>query len=134
MSEQPLLECKSVVRRFAGMVAVDHVSIAVRDGELLGIIGPNGAGKTTLFNACAGLVRASSGSVELFGRDMTRSSVVLPAPFGPMTPRTCRGGTASETASSAVSPPKRTVTFCTSRTEPGFTGIFPRHDQQEVPV
>ena len=38
----------------------------------------------------------------------TLSSVVLPAPFGPMTPMTCRGGTASDTASSAVSPPNRT--------------------------
>ena len=40
----------------------------------------------------------------------TLSRVVLPAPFGPMTPMTCLGGTASETASSAVRPPNRTVT------------------------
>ena len=64
----------------------------------------------------------------------TFSSVVLPAPFGPMTPSTCRGGTASETASSAVSPPKRTVTSCTSSTEPAFMSSLPRHTQQEVPA
>src|SRR5580698_3959880 len=46
----------------------------------------------------------------------TFSSVVLPAPFGPMTPTTWRGGTASDTALSAVRPPKRTLTSRTSRT------------------
>src|SRR5437762_8216124 len=59
----------------------------------------------------------------------TLSRVVLPAPFGPITPRTCRGGTASETASSAVSPPKRTVTSRASSTEPRFMNQFPRQYQ-----
>src|SRR5580700_8670986 len=61
----------------------------------------------------------------------TLSSVVLPAPFGPITPRMCRGGTASDTESSAVSPPNRTVTSLTSRTELPFMGNRPLPGDRE---
>jgi branched-chain amino acid transport system ATP-binding protein len=54
-----------------GARIVADVSLEVREGELLGIIGPNGAGKTSLFNLLTGLYRATAGSVELAGRDVT---------------------------------------------------------------
>jgi len=50
---------------------VEDVSLALSAGEFLGVIGPNGAGKTSLFNLITGLTRASGGSVELGGRDVT---------------------------------------------------------------
>jgi hypothetical protein len=53
---------------------------------------------------------------------MTLNTVVLPAPFGPMTPTTWPSGTAKETSSSASRPPKRTLTFCTDR--PGAGAAF----------
>jgi len=70
-----LLESDSVVRRFAGMTAVDKVSISLRQGDLLGIIGPNGAGKTTLFNLLTGQLRPNSGEVRFKGRAVTKLSV-----------------------------------------------------------
>jgi branched-chain amino acid transport system ATP-binding protein len=51
---------------------VDRISLGVREGERRAIIGPNGAGKTTLFNAIAGEVPVSGGSVRFAGRDVTR--------------------------------------------------------------
>ena len=54
-----------------GVSVLSGVDLAVADGEFLGIIGPNGAGKTTLFNLLSGLLRPSSGSVALAGRDVT---------------------------------------------------------------
>jgi branched-chain amino acid transport system ATP-binding protein len=51
---------------------VDGISLGVREGERRAIIGPNGAGKTTLFNAIAGEVPVSGGSVRFAGRDVTR--------------------------------------------------------------
>jgi branched-chain amino acid transport system ATP-binding protein len=54
-----------------GATIVADVSLDVREGEFLGIIGPNGAGKTSFFNLLSGLYRATSGRIELAGRDVT---------------------------------------------------------------
>lgn len=64
-STKPLVT-RDVVVQFGGRVAVDHVSIEVRPGEIVGLIGTNGAGKSTLMNAVSGFVPAS-GEIEIFG-------------------------------------------------------------------
>lgn len=71
----PLLEGRELVKRFAGMTAVNEVSFSLSKGDLLGIIGPNGAGKTTLFNLLTGQLRPNSGAVRFDGQDITRTSV-----------------------------------------------------------
>jgi branched-chain amino acid transport system ATP-binding protein len=58
------------VRRFGGLVAVNDVSLHVRQGEILGLIGPNGAGKTTMFDLLAGSVAPSSGEIVLNGAEV----------------------------------------------------------------
>ena len=68
----PTLRLRGVGRRFGGLLAVDSVDLDVVHGERRAILGPNGAGKTTLFNVICGDVPASSGTVELFGEDVTR--------------------------------------------------------------
>jgi branched-chain amino acid transport system ATP-binding protein len=70
-TEPPALEADHLCRRFRGVTAVADVSLRVAAGERFGIIGPNGAGKTTLFNLLSGEVRPTTGSVALFGRDIT---------------------------------------------------------------
>ena len=70
------LDVNDLVVRYGGLVAVDTVSLTVPEGGLTALIGPNGAGKTTIFNACSGLVPAASGSISLFGTDITH----LPTP------------------------------------------------------
>jgi branched-chain amino acid transport system ATP-binding protein len=62
---------RGVGRRFGGLHAVRDVDIDVAPGERRAILGPNGAGKTTLFNVICGDFPVTSGSVELFGRDVT---------------------------------------------------------------
>jgi len=68
--------------RFGGLLAVDSVSLHVDTGRLTGLIGPNGAGKTTTFNACSGLVRPTSGTVTLFGRDVSHAASATRARLG----------------------------------------------------
>jgi len=63
-----ILEVSHLVKRFRGVTAIDDVSLAVRDGEILGIVGPNGSGKTTLFNVISGLYRPTGGTVLADGR------------------------------------------------------------------
>jgi branched-chain amino acid transport system ATP-binding protein len=65
------LRLRGVDRRFGGLLAVSGVDLDVAQGERRAILGPNGAGKTTLFNVISGDLEASSGTVELFGRDVT---------------------------------------------------------------
>jgi branched-chain amino acid transport system ATP-binding protein len=70
-SAEPVLRLRGVGRRFGGLHAVRDVDLDVAEGERRAILGPNGAGKTTLFNVVAGDMPPTSGSVELFGRDVT---------------------------------------------------------------
>ena len=68
--------------RYGGLCAVDRVSLDAPAGRITGFIGPNGAGKTSTFNALSGLIRPSSGSIQLDGRDITHASTVERAKLG----------------------------------------------------
>jgi branched-chain amino acid transport system ATP-binding protein len=71
-SAAPILRLRGVGRRFGGVHAVRDVDLEVRPGERRAILGPNGAGKTTLFNVISGEFPPTAGTVELFGRDVSR--------------------------------------------------------------
>ena len=69
---EPILRLRGIGRRFGGLHAVREVDLAIEPGERRAILGPNGAGKTTLFNVISGDMAPTSGSIELFGADVTR--------------------------------------------------------------
>ena len=66
-----MLEVRDLSKAFGGLKAVDHASLDVRAGEIVGLIGPNGAGKTTLFAAIAGFHKPDGGRIGFEGRDIT---------------------------------------------------------------
>jgi branched-chain amino acid transport system ATP-binding protein len=78
----PLLDATAITKRFAGITALDGVSLDVEPGEAVGLIGPNGAGKTTFFNCLLGLTRPDAGTVRFDGRDLTRLPVYRRARAG----------------------------------------------------
>ena len=81
MSTAPaLLRTTGLTKRYRhGIVAVDNVSLEVREGDVYGFLGANGSGKTTTIRMLLGLVLASSGDIELFGQSMPRAAAaVLP--------------------------------------------------------
>ena len=65
-----LLEARGISKSFAGIKALDDVSIEVDEGERVGLIGPNGAGKTTLFNCMLGVIPTDAGTVSFAGGDL----------------------------------------------------------------
>jgi branched-chain amino acid transport system ATP-binding protein len=65
-----LLELSNVSRRFGGVQAVEDLSFAVREGEILGLIGPNGAGKSTVFNLINGVFAPDQGSIKFKGAEI----------------------------------------------------------------
>ncbi|HLM05629.1 MAG TPA: ABC transporter ATP-binding protein [Blastococcus sp.] len=66
-----VLRVRGLTRRFGGVVAVSDVDLDLAAGERRAVLGPNGAGKSTLFNLIAGADTPTSGTVELFGADVT---------------------------------------------------------------
>jgi ABC-2 type transport system ATP-binding protein len=71
---EPLV-ARGLVKRYGDLVAVDHVDLNVASGDVFGYLGPNGAGKTTSLRMLLGLIRPTSGAIELFGRDPLRVGV-----------------------------------------------------------
>ena len=65
------LEVESISKDFAGVHALAGVSLCLEQGEILSVIGPNGSGKTTLINCVSGVIRPSSGRVNLDERMLT---------------------------------------------------------------
>ena len=64
-----LAELRGVTRTYGEVTALAGIDLDIRDGQILGLLGPNGAGKTTTLSLVSGLIRPTSGSVRLFGRD-----------------------------------------------------------------
>ncbi|HRD59909.1 MAG TPA: ATP-binding cassette domain-containing protein, partial [Nocardioides sp.] len=69
------VDAVDVTKRYGDLVAVDHLSMRVAQGEIYGILGPNGAGKTTFLRMLFGLIRPDSGSIRLFGRTWAEAGV-----------------------------------------------------------
>jgi ABC-2 type transport system ATP-binding protein len=70
--EAPPVLARGLVKRYKEVLAVDHVDLNVRAGDVYGFLGPNGAGKTTTLRMALGLIVPTEGHVELFGRDPLR--------------------------------------------------------------
>ena len=76
------LAVSGITKRFGGRSVLDGIDIEVGAGEIVGLIGPNGAGKTTLMNLISGDLSPDSGTVGVFGRDVTRMPPEYRAHFG----------------------------------------------------
>jgi branched-chain amino acid transport system ATP-binding protein len=78
----PALVLTGLGKRYGGVQAVSEISLTLGAGERIGVIGPNGAGKTTLFKMIAGDVAPTAGTVEMFGKDVTRTGTARRSRMG----------------------------------------------------
>ncbi|GAB2572820.1 ABC transporter ATP-binding protein [Gracilibacillus alcaliphilus] len=72
-----IVETNQLTKQFGKEKAVDGVEIRIPKGEIYGFLGPNGAGKTTTIRMLLGLMRPSSGSVHLFGKDLKNNRIAI---------------------------------------------------------
>ncbi len=77
-----MIRVRGLVKQYGRFTAVDNVSLEVGAGEIHGFLGPNGAGKTTTIRVLAGLLRPTSGSVEIAGHDLEREPELAKAALG----------------------------------------------------
>jgi branched-chain amino acid transport system ATP-binding protein len=69
-ADKTALQVGDVTKRFGGLIAVQNLSFALAENEVLGLIGPNGSGKTTMMNLISGALRPTSGEIRLYGDDI----------------------------------------------------------------
>lgn len=82
MENDAILSVRGLVKRFAGLLATDHVDLDVRRDEIHALIGPNGAGKSTLIHQICGTVKPDEGSVMLRNEPVDRLSAAARAAQG----------------------------------------------------
>ena len=81
------IEVKGLVKRFGDTTVVDHVSMSVAEGEIVGFLGPNGSGKTTTIRMMCGLLTPDEGEGQVLGFDLRSESLKIKREVGYMTQR-----------------------------------------------
>lgn len=77
MAKDSVLEIKGLQKKFGRFYALQNVNLTLHKGEVLGFIGPNGAGKSTTIRSILGLIKATSGTIKIFGKDAWKESVKI---------------------------------------------------------
>ncbi|SHE88111.1 ABC-2 type transport system ATP-binding protein [Seinonella peptonophila] len=68
-----ILELTKLTKKFGDFIAVDQLTLSIAEGEIFGLLGANGAGKSTTINMVSGLIRATSGEIQLMGKSITNN-------------------------------------------------------------
>lgn len=82
MVEDLAVEIKDLTKQFGKNLAVDHISLKIKRGEVFGLLGPNGAGKTTTLRMITTLLSPTSGTIHIFGHDVKDEAQVARSLFG----------------------------------------------------
>ncbi len=77
-----VVKIENLVKRYKDLIALDHFSLEIKQGEVLGLLGPNGSGKTTTINCLLSLLSFNKGSIEIFGKKMTPVSYDIKKEIG----------------------------------------------------
>jgi len=65
-----VVNVRNLVKRYGDLLAIDHLSFSIKEGEIFGLLGPNGSGKTTAINCILSLLKYDKGEIEIFGQPM----------------------------------------------------------------
>lgn len=77
-----ILEIKNLVKRYGDLLAIDNLSLELKEGQILGLLGPNGAGKTTTINCILGLIGFDGGEIKIFGKRLKENEMEIKRNIG----------------------------------------------------
>ena len=77
-----VIQIENLVKRYGELIAVDHFSLEIQEGEIFGLLGPNGSGKTTTINCLLSLLAYDKGTIRIFGKEMTPVSYDIKQQIG----------------------------------------------------
>ena len=80
MSE--ILSVKGLVKRYKELIAIDHLDLSVKEGEIFGLLGPNGSGKSTTINCILALLEYDKGEIKIFGEPMSPKAYEIKKQIG----------------------------------------------------
>ena len=73
---------ENLVKRYGDLIALDHLSLEIKEGEIFGLLGPNGSGKTTAINCMLALLKYDKGNITIFGKKMEPDSYDIKRDIG----------------------------------------------------
>ena len=77
-----MVHIENLVKRYGDLLALDHLNLDIKEGEIFGLLGPNGSGKTTAINCLLALLKYNKGTITLFGQEMRPDSYELKRQIG----------------------------------------------------
>ena len=80
--ENTVVKIQDLVKRYGDLIALDHFSLDIKEGEVFGLLGPNGSGKTTTINCLLSLLAFDKGDIEVFGKEMTPTAYDIKKEIG----------------------------------------------------
>jgi ABC-2 type transport system ATP-binding protein len=80
--DRMVVKVKNLVKRYGDLIALDHLSFSVKEGEVFGLLGPNGSGKTTAINCILSLLKYDKGEIEVFGQPMAPDAYQIKSNIG----------------------------------------------------
>lgn len=77
-----IIKIENLVKRYNELIALDHLNLEIKEGEIFGLLGPNGSGKTTTINCILSLLSYDKGTIQVFGKEMKPDSYDLKRQIG----------------------------------------------------
>ncbi len=77
-----VVKIENLVKRYKELIALDHLNIEIKEGEIYGLLGPNGSGKTTAINCLLSLLSYDKGNIEVFGEKMSPTNYKVKKEIG----------------------------------------------------
>ncbi|MFP4697317.1 MAG: ATP-binding cassette domain-containing protein [Eubacteriales bacterium] len=77
-----IVKIENLVKRYGDLIALDHLNVEIKEGEIFGLLGPNGSGKTTAINCLLSLLKFDKGTIEIFDKEMSPSAYDIKRKIG----------------------------------------------------